>query len=432
MKYLPIALCAALLQACLGPFASTRHAGPLELHLEISSLTATADLVWEQAPSRQFLYYEIERATTGDFVAVAQITDPAQTTYADRSISGNTPYRYRVLAHYGKKEKGKEEKITRTLASSQARALFHRLDATWDLPTGFHPTRLAVDSRGTTHVVGAGQGKVARFDRQGQRLADLDFTTQQLACLETGTLDGPSLALDTADNLYVAYNLAVEGRTPQAMWSKFDPAGQLVWQQELEGIFARHIAINQADEIFIESISQLQQFDPQGRLLIQKPIPALLVSSLRFWDGLLAALVEPLHTEVGWQSPRLVVYNDENRSGYERVLGRDPLSPEDRGNGLLRRPSDFAVDAAHDRAFVVNAGADRVEVFRAGEYLTRWGDGGETAGAFRFSGMAQVVDDIQNGSLIQRRVAAGGVALDREGFVLVADTFNDRVQKFRQ
>ena len=45
-------------------------------------------------------------------------------------------------------------------------------------------------------------------------------------------------------------------------------------------------------------------------------------------------------------------------------MGRDPLSDEDRGAGLLKRPSDFAVDERSDRVFVVNAGHDRIEVFK--------------------------------------------------------------------
>ena len=427
MKYLAIGLCAALLQACLGPFASSRRAGPLQLHLSASSLTGKTELNWEEAPGRQFLHYQIERSAGGEFVALARLEDPARTAYTDADIAGDTAYRYRVLARYGK-----GDKVTRTLASSEGTVHFHRRAGVWPLPDGFRPTRLAVDSRGWVYAVGAGSGQIARFDAEGRRLPDLAFADRPPACLETGTLDGPGLALDSADNLYVVYNLPVEGAAPQAAWCKFDAEGRQLWQRPLQSIFARHIAIGGDDEIFIESISQLQQFDADGQLLQQKPIPALLVSSLRFWGGFMSALVEPLHTEVGWQSPRLVVYNDQSRSGYERVLGRDPRSPEDRGNGLLLRPSDFAVEGDAGRAFVVNAGAGRIEVFRDGDYLTRWGAAGSAAGAFGFSGSATVVDDIRSGSLAERRVVAGGIALAGGDFVFVADTFNDRLQRFER
>ena len=44
--------------------------------------------------------------------------------------------------------------------------------------------------------------------------------------------------------------------------------------------------------------------------------------------------------------------------------------------GFCCGPTDFAVDEAADRAFVVNAGHSRIEVFQRGHYLTALGRGG--------------------------------------------------------
>ena len=68
------------------------------------------------------------------------------------------------------------------------------------------------------------------------------------------------------------------------------------------------------------------------------PYRPCLVASLRLWQGRFAALIEPLALRAGdWQAPRLVVYDDQQRSTASRVIGRDPKSNQDRGNGLLLR-----------------------------------------------------------------------------------------------
>ena len=80
---------------------------------------------------------------------------------------------------------------------------------------------------------------------------------------------------------------------------------------------------------------------------------------------------------------------------------------------------------------MVNAGQSRIEVFREGKFLTRWGQQGEGAGHFRFSGSHVVIDDISSGTMTERQVVAGGMARDRRGYIYVADTFNNRIQKFQ-
>ena len=418
-----------MLTACIGPFAGKTVdpwlAGPPVLKVKFSSAEAEARLVWDQAPVAGFLRYEIQRSAGEDFAAVAEVTSASDTSFTDQGLLGNTRYRYQVLSIFGEKD------TEHPLASISAAGSFHSQVNAWALPEGFAPTRLAVSDGGTVFVVGAGQGLVERFDRAGNHLGGWVYAREELACMETSTLDGPSLALDDEDHLYVVYNLRREGQRPEAFWSKFAPDGQLLWTRPLAGLFARHIVID-GKEIYIESISQLQQFDRQGERQVQYAIPALLVASLRFWQGRFAALIEPLSLrEEDWQAPRLVVYDDAERGSTIQVIGRDPKSHQDRGSGLLRRPTDFAVDEASERAFVVNAGQDRIEVFRESHYLTRWGEEGDAEGQFRFAGDIEVVVDMATGEKAARRVVAGGIARDAEGFVYIADTFNHRIQKFQ-
>jgi DNA-binding beta-propeller fold protein YncE len=327
---------------------------------------------------------------------------------------------------------GDGAKPLHSVASTVVEGGIHRFLSVWVLPAGFLPTRVLVSPHGAVCVVGAGSGRVARFDRAGHGLEAWDFAPGPPACLETGALDAAVMALDSQGSLYVAYNRPKPDQAPRPYWSKFDAEGKLVWARPLEGLFVRHLAIDPRDHIYVESLSQIQEFDTTGRRLAEHRVPPLLVASLRFWGDHFAALVEPLaFAESGWQAPRLVIYGDAGRTSAEQVIGRDPLSPEDRAHGVLVRPCDFAVDEGTDRAFVVNAGRSRVDVFRQGAYLTGWGTEGGGDGAFRFAGRVAVVADMATGRTEERPVVAGGIACDAEGYVYVADPFNDRVQKFR-
>ena len=420
---------AAALVACIGPFAGKKVppwlADPPALKATFSSEEAAAHLVWHPVPSSGFLYGEIQRAAGSEFAAIARVESAADTTFTDVGLLANAHYSYRIVSFFG------EDETVHELISTTAEGGFHHRVASWSLAEGAAPTRLAISRSGTVFVVGAGAGRVERFERAGRVLDAWVYTTEPLACMETSALDGPALALDDENHLYVVYNLHRPSQKPEAFWAKFAPDGRLLWTRPLAGLFARHIVID-GDAIYIESISQLQLFNQAGEQQIQYAIPALLVASLRLWQGRFAALIEPLALRADdWQAPRLVVYDDPQRATASRVIGRDPKSHHDRGNGLLLRPTDFAVDEAADRAFVVNAGQSRIEVFQRGHYLTRWGEEGAGDDQFRFTGRIQVVVDMATGEANEREVVAGGIARDAEGFIYVADTFNDRIQKFQ-
>lgn len=433
MHFFFIGLTSLLLFSCIGPFFGRQKnppwlSRPPSLQVRFYSSEAAARLSWERAPRSGFLRYEIQRGKEGNFTTIEKTGAIDDTSFVDDKLKGNETYRYRVVSYFSEKE------TEHALLSSVAEGGIHRYTNAWDIEgegEEFLPTRLVVSRRGILSVVGAGSGRVARFDRAGNPLRELIFTSEPLACLETSTLDGPSLALDAEDALYVAFNVQRDDGSPQAFWSKFDADGLLLWSRPLEGLFARHIIID-GERIFIESISQLQQFDRNGEQQIQYIVPALLVSSLRFWTGKFAALIEPVSLlESDWQAPRLVVYEEMERQATGLIIGRDPTSPDDRGNGLLLRPTDFIVDEIASRSFVVNAGRNRIEVFLKDRFLTNWGQEGSRIGQFRFAGQTTVIDDMALGTVADRWVVAGGIARDGEGYIYVADTFNNRIQKFQ-
>ena len=417
------------LTACIGPFAHRASdpwlASPPALWGEFDREAASVHLRWPIASERGFLRYEIQLQEGENYSTVAEVAERLDTVYVDERVDADRVHRYRVVSFFGDGDSVHE------LVSTTVDGAFHSFVNAWPTVEGFTPTRLAINSRGVVHVVGAGSGQVLRYDRAGNALGALVYAEGKLACMETSTLDGPALAIDADDNLYVAYNLLRAEGGPQAYWSKYDRDGHALWTRSLEGLFARHIVVSDKD-IFIESISQLQLFDRDGERKTQFLIPALLVSSLRMWQGRFAALIEPVSLlESDWQTPRLIVYDNAERKTARQVLGRDEKSHMDRGPGVLRRPTDFVVDEINNRAFVINAGQHRVEVFRDEKFSTRWGRAGDGPGQFRFDGQVEVVEEMNTGRTGLRSVVAGGIARDEEGFIYVADSFNDRIQKFQ-
>ena len=399
------------------------------LQVEFDSSTAIAHLSWNQATESLFIAYEVQRAEGAGqtFAPFTRIEAAAETTCVDSGLNANTTYRYRLLLHANR-----PGRPPRALASPEVAGGIYRLVNTWNLPAGFLPTRLAVDGQGVVSVVGAGVARVARYDRVGHLLGSWSLATGPLACLEAAGLETPALAIDRFNNLYITYNLLEKGKAPQSQWTKFDSRGRRIWTRPLEGIFARHIAVDPEGQLFIEGLNQLYQFNAEGAPVAHYRLPSLPASSLHFWRKYFAVLVYPHpFDDSEWAAPRLVAYSGPEREEPVMIIGRDPLSPEDVGKGLLQRPLDFAVDEAGSRAFVVDAGNSCIAVFRHNRFLTSWGKAGREEGAFHFSGTAEVVEDLLTGATVQRQVLAGGIARDQEGYLYVADTFNNRIQKFR-
>ena len=239
------------------------------LNATFSSEEAAAHLVWHPVPSAGFLYGEIQRTTEGEFATIARVESAADTTFTDVGLLANTQYRYRVVSFFG------EDETVHELISTTAAGGFHRRVASWEMDAGMAPTRLAISRNGTVFVVGAGAGRVERFDRTGRALQAWVYTTEPLACMETSALDGPALALDDEDHLYVVYNLHRPSQKPEAFWAKFAPDGRLLWTRPLAGLFARHIVID-GNAIYIESISPIAAIRPSWRAAgpVRHPGPA--------------------------------------------------------------------------------------------------------------------------------------------------------------
>jgi hypothetical protein len=411
---------ALLLLLVLSSFLSCSRFNPSEnasttqppaLQVRFESECACARLSWVRSPNPEFRSYDVQQYEQNEWSTFESVESIDDTTLRAVQLEANRPYQYRVVTRSGNKD----------MPSNLVRGRIHGFANAWPAAApsvNFLPTRLAVDEEGVVLVVGAGTGMVLRFDRAGNPLNSLRFADARLACLGLGTLDGPALALDSKQNVYVVYNVLKKGTTPEAFFAKFDADGALAWNRPLVGLFTRNIAVDENDQIFVESLGQIRQYDENGKLVFQGLLPPLMVSRMQLWDGKFAVLAHPFEENA---RTRLQLYEDPIRSPAERTLTHELPVPI---------AADFAMEHPRSRIFVVNSRADRIEVYHDGQPLTWWGSSGKDQGEFAFSGKATTIDDLESGRLLEREVVAGGITRDAAGSIYVADTFNNRIQKF--
>jgi tripartite motif-containing protein 71 len=260
------------------------------------------------------------------------------------------------------------------------------------------------------------------------------------------------LALDQEGNLYV-----VDRGNSRVL--KFDPSGKflLQWgsqgtgdgQFDMSGNGAGFVAVDSLGNVYVTDNTHVQKFDSQGKFLTKWGTQGT-------GDGqftlALAIAIDP-------QNQVYVVDIDNNVVQKFDGSGKFLLKWGEKGSGegQLNKPTSVAIDA-QGNVLVADAFTGRLQKFDSnGRFLSRVFLGavdglgiGPVALAVGNQGQiyigeyahGRVVEFDSSGKLLaawgntgtsdENMSEAGGLALDKDGSVYVADAFKNRVLKFRQ
>jgi len=371
--------------------------------MHFDSRTATASLSWSRYDGPRFTSYEVWRRT--ESLAGQRrswVEDVGATSFVDSCLEGNTEYVYKVVV--------KDSTGARS-ESEERSGGFHLFIDEWDLE--FAPYGMVIDKEDNVYVI----------KRRG---SDMFVVPYDLSFDQTGSTAGLSgvalkdgkvdLSPDGKGNVYVAFDL--EGGDVRVF--KVDSGGRKVWSDDVQTNGSRLAGIGvigEDDLLVILSDGGVSIFDADGeRLEPFEWFPSDDVFAMEVWED------SPEISRMG------VIYRDlgkiwagkvaESAGDYRLLGGFDAFTELGEGVGLgdgqLLFPMSMVKGDA-DRLFVVNGGAERIEVFKREAYLTRFGRAGAGPGEFVF----------RKGDAL-----LGDVALDREGNVYVADPGNNRIQKF--
>ena len=381
------------------------------------SRTATASLSWSRYDGPRFKAYEVWRRTEeiAEAKRVHQTEDILDTSFDDQDLDGNTEYSYTV----------KVEDTTGVFSESEERVGgFHLFMEEYLLEIEgrtIAPHGLVIDADDNAYVAHRGSGVslfVAQYDISFQYRGRALVTQSGGAPLKEGKVD---LAPDGKGNVYGAFDLGGGG----VRVFKVDDGsllGRAITTEATEERSLLGVSVTEEGELLVASqsadtlsggsisiLARVFRFDEDGQELESFDVFADRAYNAEFlgmevWDDTIGLILAQGYI----QQNQL---QEDGASGHTTLLGKGIGY----GNGQLFFPSDMVKGDA-DRLFVLNAGAGRIEVFKGGKYLTKFGRPGKERGEFYF--------------LDQIDVFRGGVALDSAGNVYVADWGNRRIQKF--
>jgi sugar lactone lactonase YvrE len=266
-----------------------------------------------------------------------------------------------------------------------------------------YPDGIALDAAGNIYIADYGNNRIQKFDNNGRFI-----TTWGGEGSAEGQFVSPSaVALDREGNVYVAD--AGNDRI-----QKFDNNGRFItsWgsygSAEGEFNYPAGVAVDAAGNVYVADAgnNRIQKFDRDGTFISQW-------GSYGSGDG---QFDFPLDAAVNAAGNVYVVDGGNYRVQKFDKNGAfiSQWGGQGSGNGQFEYPSAVAIDAAGN-VYVAEqeeiwGGNHRIQKFeKDGNFISKWGSEGSGDGEFSYP---------------------SAVAVDRAGNVYVADSGNDRIQRF--
>jgi tripartite motif-containing protein 71 len=260
---------------------------------------------------------------------------------------------------------------------------------------------LAIDQNGNLYVVDRDNSRVLKFDPGGKFLLEWGNQGTGNGEFDMSGNGAGFVAVDSLGNVYVTDNTHVQ---------KFDSQGRFLMKWGAPGsgkgqfTLALAIAIDSHNDIYVVDIqnNNVQKFDMNGRFLLK-------------WGGRGSGegqFTDPTSVAIDLEGNVLVAEASSGRlqkfDSKGRFLNQVFLGEVD---SLAIGPVALAV-GDQGQIYIGEWSHGRVVEFDStGKLLAAWGNTGTTD---------------------QKMTEAGGLAIDKNGNVYVADSFNMRILKFRQ
>jgi len=262
-----------------------------------------------------------------------------------------------------------------------------------------HPADVARDATGNLWIVDQNNRRVHKFNAQGEFISKFGSSGTG-----NGQFDRPTaIAIDPKGNLWIAD--AGNNRI-----QKFNDKGEYLSKFGSYG--SGNGAFNSPEGIAIDSLGNVWVSDTSNNRVQKFSEAGAFIKVVGSKGSGAGQLSEPTALDIGpngdvwiadWGNHRVSVFNDSG--GFVRQFGSAGS-----GNGQFNRPSSIDVD--HQGNVWVGEEADRIQRFdQSGAYVEQFGSSGSGAGQFNFS-------------------YAMGLTVDSENNIWIADTGNNRIQKW--
>ena len=266
---------------------------------------------------------------------------------------------------------------------------------------------LAFDQEGDLYVVDTGNSRVLKFDPSGKFLMQWGSqgTGDGQFVMSGGSANHDNsdgfVAADSLGNVYVADNTHVQ---------KFDSQGKFLTKWGTQGTgdgqftLTSAIAIDSQNHVYVASIgnNDVQKFDESGKFLLKWGETGSGDGQFNLPTAVAIDAQGNVLVADAWNG-RLQKFDSDGRFLSQFLLGEV--------DGLVISPVALAV-GNQGQTYIGEYGYGRVVEFdSSGILLAAWGD---------------------TGTFEKHISEVGGLALDKEGTVYVADAFNHRVLKYQQ